>query len=71
MKPSPLGSHYLVLMGFSQRKESPDQSMAQGTLIPVKKGRGGEGRGGEGRRETEEELQGRQRVSEGVALKAL
>ena len=66
MKPSPLGSHYLVLMGFSQRKESPDQSMAQGTLIPVKKGRGGEGR-----RETEEELQGRQRVSEGVALKAL
>ena len=39
MKSSPLGAHYLVPMAFSQRKESPEQSAAQGTFFPPKKGR--------------------------------
>ena len=39
VKSSPLGAYYLVPMGFSQRKESPDQSTAQGTFFPPKKGR--------------------------------
>ena len=39
VKSSPLGAHYLVAIGFSQRKESPEQSTAQGTFFPLKKGR--------------------------------